>query len=117
MNGAESLFEEGRMSNYKRDFHKTGNYRGNDYERNWSSHRKKFEYTNSTETTETSEGFVFRIPLSEISIENLKIIPTMKYILVQSNKKTIFIKLDTPIKLENLSTTIKENMLIISVKK
>ena len=84
-------------------------YWGDDHESSWHPRSKNFEYTNSTETSENSDGFVFRIPLSEISIENLKIIPEKTYIIVQSNKKTIFISLNQGIRPETIATTIKNN--------
>ena len=122
MDTADSQFETGRMDNYKRDYYKNSyswsGYSWRDDQGVSTHHRsKKFEYMNSTETSENSDGFVFRIPLSEISIENLKIIPAKGYIIVQSNKKTIFINQDHRIKSEGFSTTMKGDMLIIEVKK
>jgi len=115
MNIAESQFEIGRREVYKQDFHRAGTFRSDSSE--YSRRSKKFDFVDSVETTENKEGFVFRIPLSKISIENLKIIHEKNYIIVQSNKKTIFINLDHRIRLGKLITTINEEMLIIEVKK
>jgi hypothetical protein len=109
---ADSQFEAGRLDNYKRDYFKRGYSWSDD-----SYSRSKFQYSNSTETSENSDGYVFNIPLSEISIENLKIIPTKTYLIVQSNKKTIFITLDHEIKPESISTALNGDKLIIGVKK
>jgi hypothetical protein len=117
MNAANSQFETGRMDNYKRDYYKSGYAWSDDRNIFWRPRSKKFEYTNSTETSENSEGFVFRINLTEISRESLKIIPAKNYIIVQSNKKTIFISLNHRIRPETLSRMINGDMLIISVKK
>ena len=109
---ADSQFETERMDNYKRDYYKRGY--------SWSDEtisRSKFQYSNSTETNENSDGYVFNVPLSEMSIENLKIIPTKNYIIVQSNKKTIFITLDHDIKPESITTEVKGDKLMIGVKK
>ena len=115
MNAAKSQFETGRMEVHKQDFHRPGTYRSDIS--SYTRRSKNFEFTNSVETTENNEGFEFRIPLSEVSIENLEIIPKMNYLIVKSNKKTIFIKLSREIKLNKFSSIIKSGMLIIRVKK
>ena len=111
----ESQFETGRREINKQDFHRIGNYRSdNSY---FSRRSKKFEFSNSVETTESKERIIFKINLSQISRENLKIIPSDYYIIVQSNKKTIFIKPDNKLNLNTISTSIKGDILIIEVKK
>lgn len=115
MNLAESQFETGRMENYKQDFHRSGNYRSDSSK--YSRRSKKFEFTKTVETNESEDGIVFTIPISLISPENFKVIPEKSYIIIQSNKKTIFINLDQRIELGEIKSTIKEDMLIIKVKK
>lgn len=112
-----SQFELGRRENFKRDYHKNRYDWGDSNDSSWSQKSTKFEYLNSTETTETEEGFEFRIPLSEISLEDLKITVQMNYIIVQSNKKTIFISLDRKLKSETLESIITQDMLVIKIKK
>ncbi|MFH0875627.1 MAG: hypothetical protein V1859_06830 [archaeon] len=117
MTFAQSTFEDGKDYIHKRDFSKAGNYKDEDYKNAWSPHPSKYVYADSTETTENNNGYVFRIPLSEISIENLKVIPAKSYIIVQSDKKTIFIRLAKRIRPKTMSMTIKWSMLVISVEK
>jgi hypothetical protein len=113
----DTEFETGRMDNYKRDFYINSHAWAEDPEIRSYPVPKRFEYTNSTETTETGEGFVFRIPLSEVSMENLKILPEESYIIVQSDRKTIFISLDRKIDAKTLTTRVNGDMLTISAKK
>ena len=115
MNIDKSQFETGRIEAYKQDFHKTGNYRDDNL--GYFGKPKKFDFTNSMETIESKEGLFFRIPLSEVSNENLKIIPSISHIIVQSDKKTIFIDLDQKIRFGKPIISIKDDMLIIEVKK
>ncbi|MBN1502244.1 hypothetical protein JW930_01765 [Candidatus Woesearchaeota archaeon] len=118
MNGGTSQFERGRRDNYLSSFQKSGyswNYDHPDY-----SAPGKYEYNNLTDSAETSQNsdeYVFRIPLGMVSIENLKIIPAKTYLIVQSNKKTIFIKFDHRIKPETMSILVRKNRLVIHVKK
>ena len=115
MNTTESQFETGRKDRHRQEFHRSGNYRNDSF--GYSRRQKKFEFIDSVETTESDHRFVFRIPLSLISIENYKVIPEKNYIIIQSNKKTIFINLDPSIQLGKLVKTFKADMLIIEVKK
>ncbi|MFH2020276.1 MAG: hypothetical protein ABIJ34_02615 [archaeon] len=112
----ESQFETGRRINYERDYFRQCPSWTDDQHGYFPS-IKNFDYSNSTETTETDEELIFRVPLSEISIENLKIVSEPTYIIVQSNKKTIFINLHQRITSEKLTTDIKGNMLVIRAKK
>ncbi len=112
-----SQFELGRRENFKMDYHKNRYDWGDRSDRSFFPRSTKFEYMHSTETTETNEGFEFRIPLSEISLENLKIFVQMNYVIVQSNKKTIFISLDRKLKSETLESIITQDMLVIKIKK
>ncbi|AJF61669.1 hypothetical protein QT06_C0001G0835 [archaeon GW2011_AR15] len=114
MNMDESQFETGRMEAYKRDFHKTGTY--HDDGSGYFGRPKKFDFTNSVETSESKERLVFRIPLSEVSLENLKIISSKGHIIVQSDKKTIFLDLDQKIRFGKPMISFKDDMLIIELK-
>ena len=113
----DSQFETGRMENYKRDFYINSHAWAEDPEINSHAFSNKFEFTDSTGTTETGDGFVFRIPLSEISLENLKVLPAEGYIIVQSNRKTIFISLDKRINRKTITARVNGDMLILKAEK
>jgi hypothetical protein len=115
MSFVKSQYDEGKDENHRQDFHRTGNYRNGDF--GYYRGSKKFEFTKSVETNESEDGIVFTIPISLISPENFKVIPEKNYVIIQSNKKTIFINLDSRIELGEIKSTIKEDMLIIEVKK